>query len=256
MAAEPAVLVTRPEGQADALCASLAASGFTPHHQPLLELSPLGELAAHDRQHLLDLDLYQHIIFISANAVRFGMACIEDFWPQLPVGVNWYAIGGSTAALLEERGLSVVTPGQKMSSEGLLGLSQLSCVADQRILIIKGIGGRETLREVLSARGARVDELACYRRSCPVMAADEMPQRLSEWGIEFILISSGEGLQNLLALLSGKESTKFRDIGLVVPSPRVESLAREAGFKWVMTAPNASDEAVLDTLRQWRSGEL
>ena len=66
-----------------------------------------------------------------------------------------------------------------------------------------------------------------------------------------ILVSSGEGLANLLTLLSAEETTKFRDMRLVVPSERVEELARRAGFSRVATAASAADEAMLTALDQW-----
>ena len=255
MATRASVLVTRPAGQAGPLCAALRELGFVAHHQPLLELEPLAELAPQARQHLLDLDRYRHVIFISANAVRFGLARIDDYWPQLPTGINWYAIGGSTASLLADRGLKAITPGAEMSSEGLLAVPELARVEGERVLIVKGEGGRETLREALAARGAGVDELACYRRRRPRLAPGQLAASLSDWGIQLILISSGEGLHNLLALLSKEESTKFRNTSLVVPSLRVEKLAREAGFTQVARTANASDEAVLAFLQQWRSGD-
>lgn len=255
MATNAPVLVTRPAGQADSLVGRIEEAGFTPHLQPLLELAALPELPGAERQKVLDLDLYQHVIFISANAVRFGMACIDEYWPQLPVGIQWYAIGASTAALLAQRGLHPVTPPRQMSSEGLLAVSELAEVQGERVLIVKGEGGRETLRRELTARGARVDELACYRRSCPVLETGALARSLADIQPEVILISSGEGLQNLLALLSGEETTKFMGIGLIVPSTRVAEMARQAGFKQVATADNASDDAMLAALEQWRSGE-
>lgn len=255
MGNRPSILVTRPAGQGQALCAGAQKLGFEAHRQPLLALQPLESLSGQSRQHLLDLDLYQHIIFISANAVRYGLSCIDDYWPQLPVGLTWYAIGTSTAGLLSERGLNPVTPGSQMSSEGLLAVPELERVEGARILIVKGEGGRDTLRNSLIGRGARVDELACYRRSCPSLLPGQLAANLVDWGVQLILISSGEGLQNLLALLSTEESTKFRDIGLVVPSLRVERMAREAGFTQVSRTSNASDEAVLEFLQQWRSGD-
>ncbi|RLQ20983.1 uroporphyrinogen-III synthase [Seongchinamella sediminis] len=250
------VLVTRPAGQGAALLDALAAAGFGPlHHCPLLELVPLQQLAPAQRQQLLDLDRYQHVIFISTNAVRIGMERIDDYWPQLPDGIHWYAIGDATARMLRERGLSPLTPGQKMDSETLLLLPQLQAVADQRVLIVKGEGGRATLRETLAKRGARVDELACYRRRCPQLAAERLPQLLRDEAIEVVLISSGEGLANMLALLSAEETTKFRNIGLVVPSPRVAAMAQQAGFDNVVTAANASDAAMLQALQQWQAGD-
>ncbi len=255
MATSVPVLVTRPAGQADSLAKKIEQAGFTAHHQPLLELTALPELPGVERQKVLDLDLYQHVIFISANAVRFGMAFIDEYWPQLPIGVHWYAIGSSTAALLAERGLQPVTPALQMNSEGLLAAAELAQVQDQRVLIVKGEGGRETLRRELTARGARVDELACYRRGCPALEAGMLARRLVDIQPKVILISSGEGLQNLLALLSAEETTKFMGIDLIVPSLRVAEMALQAGFEHVATAENASDEAMLAALEQWRSGD-
>ena len=256
MGTEGAVLVTRPEGQAGPLLESLASAGFSACHQPLLELLPLATLPQQVRQAVLDLDGYQHVIFISANAVRFGLDTIDDYWPQLPAGVHWYAIGDKTADLLSQRGLAPLTPGAEMSSEGLLALPSLAQVAGDRVLIVKGVGGRDTLRDTLAERGARVDELACYERRCPDLAEGALARLLQGQDVGAIAISSGEGLQNLLALLSGEESTKFRDIVLIVPSRRVEKMARDAGFDWVEVAANASDEAVLAALQQWRSGSI
>jgi len=250
------VLVTRPAGQADELLRALAQAGYASvHHQPMLELVPLKELAAAQRQHVLDLDCYQHVIFISSNAVRFGLECIADYWPQLPSGINWYAIGDATARILEARGLSPLSPKEQINSEGLLALPELAQVAGQRVLIVKGTGGRKTLRETLHQREARVDELACYRRVCPEMASGSLAELLFRKAVDVVMISSGEGLHNMLTLLSDKESTNFRDIGLVVPSPRVAKLAQQAGFNDVVTAANASDAAMLQALQQWRAGD-
>ncbi|MCB1848695.1 MAG: uroporphyrinogen-III synthase, partial [Halieaceae bacterium] len=179
MAAE-AVLVTRPEGQEGTLCAALEARGFRPYHLPLLALESLPELPAAERAKVLALDEYQHVIVVSGNAARYGMERIDEVWPQLPLGPGWYAVGEATARALAGRGIRALTPGADMTSEGLLALPQLQAVGGQRVLIIKGEGGRGAMREELGRRGARVDELACYRRVCPRYAAGEVAARLSQ----------------------------------------------------------------------------
>ena len=78
MGGRASVLITRPAGQADSLCSALQARGFDTHQQPFLELCPLPALAPADRQQLYNLDQFGHIIFISGNAVRFGMEEIES----------------------------------------------------------------------------------------------------------------------------------------------------------------------------------
>ena len=71
------------------------------------------------------------------------------------------------------------------------------------------------------------------------------------------MISSGEGLSNLLALLSPQETTKFTGITLLVPSDRIARMAQKAGFTRVITAENASDSAMQRALEEWQpsSGE-
>ena len=253
MASKPAVLVTRPEGQAAGLCAAVSAAGYRVHSQPLLQLQAPPVLAPARRERVMNLDRYQHIIFISGNAVRFGMALIEDYWPRPPAGPSWYAIGAATARLLEQHGVAALAPREGMTSEDLLALPQLSDVAGHRVLLIKGEGGRETLREELGRRGAQVDELACYRRSCPALVPGELADKLSQWNIGLIMVSSGEGLANLLALLSPQETSKFTTITLVVPSGRVAQMAVAAGFVRVVTAENASDGAMVRALEAWQS---
>ena len=51
-----AVLVTRPPGQAQELCAAVADAGFTVHSLPMLQLLPLAEPAPSLRQLVQDLD--------------------------------------------------------------------------------------------------------------------------------------------------------------------------------------------------------
>ena len=257
MAANLGILVTRPQGQAAALCEALAAAGYRVHSLPLLEIQPLPEPSPAQRQLVLDLDRYQHVIFISGNAVRYGMSWIEDYWPQLPVGLSWYAIGEATARTLRDYGITAVSPAATMTSEALLAEPQLRAVAGQRILVIKGEDGRATLGEELRRRGARVDELACYRRQCPDYERGELDRLLARWRIGLVMISSGEGLSNLLALLSPQETTKFTGITLLVPSDRIARMAQKAGFTRVITAENASDSAMQRALEEWQpsSGE-
>jgi len=251
--AAPTVLVTRPAGQGDSLCERLEAAGFTVTRQPLLALEPLDGLAPAQRRLVADLDRYQHCIFISRNAVRYGLELLFDYWPQWPVGVACYAVGDSTASALREAGLAVRTPGADMTSEGLLALPELVAVRGDRVLIVKGEGGRQALRETLGSRGAEVDELACYRRVAPALDGAGLRDRLAREAVRLILISSGEALANLTALLQPRETHKLADITLVVPSARVAEEAVAAGWQQPVVAANAADDAMLAAAQRWWS---
>ena len=247
----PTILVTRPAGQAGALRDALTAQGYSAPEQPLLELHKL-------HSNNLDIDLrveglgqYQHIIFISTNAVRFGMERILQHWPKFPGGNTVYAIGARTADMLRSYGLQVCcAAGGEMTSENLLNVQQLQGISGQRVLIVKGQGGRNTLRDVLTARGANVDELACYERKCPDLDPGELAKKISTWKIDAILLSSGEGFSNMLKLLRPAETIKLYAMPLIVPSGRVARMARDAGFIAVFEAKNATDRAMLEAVQQ------
>lgn len=250
MGAKPAVLVTRPAGQAAGLCASLEARGYHPLSQPMLELVPLDSLQE-QQQCIVDLNQYQHIIFVSGNAVDFALPWIRASWPTLPEGPNWYAIGGATRQRLLKSGVSTVESAAGMSTESLLELTALKDVSGERVLIVKGEGGRTRMLEELSTRGAAVEELCCYRRQAPAMGEGELWSNLARLQPGLILISSGEGLANMLTLISPQESRKLLAVPLVTPSARVARQAQGSGFSTVLTAANASDAAMLQAVDDW-----
>ncbi|MDJ0878060.1 MAG: uroporphyrinogen-III synthase [Halieaceae bacterium] len=242
------VLVTRPEGQARELGERIAAAGFRPVYAPLMAIEAFPEPSTEQRQLLLDLCHFEHVIFVSRNAIRHGMAWIEDFWPQLPAGIQWYTVGSSSAAALAAYGIDVRQPESDMTSEGLLALRSLSAVQGQRVLIVKGEGGRAHLRETLQARGARVEELEVYRRSRPAYGPGELAQRMASGEVRVVLLSSGEALDNMVSLLGTSGLERASQCTLVAPGARVAAAASAAGFTRVVEAQNATDDAMLAAL--------
>ncbi len=246
------VLVTRPPGQAEGLVAAIAERGGRAWHFPLLYIESLEDPASERacRQRILDLDHYSQVIFVSGNAVRFGMAWIEDYWPQLPVGIEWHGVGAGTCRAMQRAGLPVKADfdgSHPMNSEALLQQPALQSPDGQKILIIRGVGGREHLREQLTARGARVDVAECYRRVAPSGNGGDLLALINREHIGTICINSGDSLTNLCDLVADRLYLLL-PLRLIVPSRRVAGLARQRGFTDIHTAANASDAAVLEAL--------
>ena len=244
----PAVLVTRPAGQADGLCALLEDAGYRPVHCPMMVIEPLGKPDASQRALLQGLDQYQHIVFVSVNAVHCGLAWFDQWWPQLPTDALWYGMGESSANCLEQRSLKVLRPAGEVTTEGLLALPSLAAPKGQRVLVVKGEGGRDQLRQTLEQRGAQVDELVAYRRHPPSLKAGELAGIIRGGGCEALLLSSGEGLLNMVSLLNEVEWESLARAILVVPSARVAEIARTQGFETVVEARSASDEDMVGAL--------
>ena len=243
-----AVLVTRPKGQGAALCKMLRARGFEPLEFPLVEIVPCETLSEQQQTQLAQLGEYHILIFISSNAVQQGMYWINKTHRQLPQGLHWLAVGAGSAESLQAHGVAAEYPKENMSSEGLLALSRLQDVKARRILIIKGEGGRAFLRRQLSQRGAEVEELALYRRRPAGPGPQPLYELLRGQACRAMLFSSGEGLHNMVSLLSAAEFADIRHIPALLPAGRMADIARELGFGRVIEAANASDEAMLAAL--------
>lgn len=258
------VLVTRPAGQAGALLEAIAEAGATALHRPLLAIEPLdaeqdAERLQQARQRVLALDGYRRVIFISGNAVSYGLELIETYWPQLPVDIEWYGIGAGTCRQLRQHQVPVADPVEcgAMNSEALLQRPELQQLADERVLIVRGVGGRETLAATLRQRGAEVAYLECYHRVAAPAPVGGIGQWLVAQDIDTVCLSSGEGLQNFsdwLAQDAGERpevaARLRRQLRLVVPGDRVAELAKQWGFSQVQPADNASDAAMLAALQQ------
>ena len=242
------IVITRPAGQADALQALLQADGARVEHLPMLRIDPLTtdepglQTALGYRQQLGD---YQHVIFISTNAVRYGLRALNLPSGQWPTAPTVYAIGRATAQALNEAGIAAEQAAGNMNSETLLALPGLQSVAGERILIVRGEGGRSHLADTLMARGASVDVAETYRRHCPLYESHDIARHFVPLP-DVTVVNSGETLKNLAVYVQAIEG--IGQMPLVVPSARVAALAQSMGFTRIVMAANASDAAVMDAL--------
>ncbi len=245
------ILVTRPAHQAEGQVAYLRGLGAEPVCLPLLEIMPTGEEDGADYQQckrcMLDLDLYDGVIFVSPNAARIGAGWIDQYWPQLPVGVRWIGIGQQTCDALEQFGIHAWHAEGGFDSETLLADPSMQSVATQRFLIVRADGGRDMLADTLSQRGARVDYAHIYRRVCPAHSTDIIQSTIYAQPLSAILITSGQALQNLLTL-SGSTDAGLAEIRIIVPSARLAELARSLGFTRIRVAQGPDDRSMVEAL--------
>jgi uroporphyrinogen-III synthase len=248
------VLVTRPEHQSQVLLDQLRQAGATPVALPLIQIDPISadDPGFHEvKQHFLDLDLYQQVIFVSPNAAHLGSEWIDQYWPQLPLGVNWYAIGNKTAATLNNYGIDAYHNPLGYDSEALLCAPALQQIEGDRVLIVRGSGGRAMLADELRARGAQVSYAELYKRNCPDYAPADVLAALSP-APQAVLISSGEGLDNLQQLMqrAGSDIRSLKSSLFIVPSDRVKGIAKAYGLDPIKTASGPDDQAMITALKQ------
>ncbi|MFI4890141.1 MAG: uroporphyrinogen-III synthase [Steroidobacterales bacterium] len=248
------VLVTRPELQATPLCRLLEAQGANPIRLPAIEIRPFGTRDA-IRASVEPLDKFDLIIFLSANAVRYGAPLLDQ-----RRDLNLAAVGPATLRALNQAGYRVpIVPAERFDSEGLLAHPRLQNLTGQRVLTIRGSGGREILEQVLEQRGAAVTACAVYERlrSDPGEARlAELEQQLQDDVVHVIIATSLEIVESLLAMGSARPAllSAFSRPHWLVPSQRVAIGARALGLAApLLVAASAEDQALVDALARWRS---
>lgn len=235
-----AVLVTRPAERADGLVERIAAAGGRPLRLPVIEIEPLA-LERTPRPWT-----YDALLFVSPAAVAHGIRTLA-LSPRdaPPLG----AVGPATAAALEHAGFRVeIGPGESGDSEGLLASPALAGerIAGRHVLIVRGQGGREALAAGLVERGAQVDHAEVYRRARPSRYDPEVVA-----ACDIVTATSGEGLDNLLAMVSEPERARLLGLPLAAGARRIAELAREHGFSGpIEIAPRPGDAGLMEAILQ------
>jgi len=244
------IVNTRPAQQADALSKGIKAAGGDVLLFPTIEIQPL-VLNQENKQKIQQLHQFDIIIFISPNAVNFGLTQILAE-TALPKEILLATIGqGSAKSLADQLGRQPdIVPSENFNSEGLLATKVLQNVESKRILIIRGEGGREHLKQTLQSRGAQVEYLNVYRRVKPAISTAQFEQNLQKNQIAAIVITSATSLHNLVELTPDKVVPLLYRAPLVLINQRLVEVAREAGFtSKLIIASAASDEAIIETLK-------
>lgn len=245
------LLLTRPQERASAWLQAAQALQMQVANVPLLALEQIPEDA--QARHLwLNLDLFQHIICVSPTAAHALVQALDTYWPQPPLGIDWYTVGTGSAQILQAYGLApVICPqvAQGDTSEALLALPELSTarLAQSRCLICRGEGGRMLLRDTLQARGASVTLLNVYRRRAPNLNT-EQAHLLCQAPWDAVVVTSGEALKYFTTYLATSPQSQRWLTPLLVPSARLMQEAQSLGFRSVVNTQGATLTPVLRAL--------
>jgi uroporphyrinogen-III synthase len=247
------IVVTRPAAQAGPFLGLLDAAGAVSIALPTLVIERL----AVDPP-LADATLaatWDWAIYTSTNAVEAALATFG----QLPRSRHTAAVGRATARALERHGVTIDLRPDSANSEGLLALPALADVQGRRVLLVKGAGGRELLRETLTSRGAHVQALEVYRRS-PARAEPSTLAQLETAlattpSTVVVAVTSAEVFDGLQHMLPPALWATLCSVPLLVPGPRVAAAASERGWLGpILQASTAEDETMAATLQAYAAG--
>lgn len=242
------IVVTRPAGQAASLCRSIEACGGRALCIPVLEIGPVADPSVF-RDVAARLDAFDLAFFVSPNAVRFGLDGLLALraWPA---GLKVATVGKGSEQALAARGFDgVIAPRAGFDSEAVLALPEFSAssVRGRKVLVLRGDGGRDLLGTTLVERGAQVEYLACYRRTCPV--ADPAclldPARRGE--VDALVLTSSEGVRNLATMVGADGVHLLREVCIFAPHPRIVAQCQALGWRHVVET-EAGDEGLVRAL--------
>ncbi|GGY09012.1 uroporphyrinogen-III synthase [Paludibacterium paludis] len=236
------VLVARPTGQCGRLLALLREAGARATHFPVMELEadPVALDALPDAA-----DKADWLVFVSPGVIDLA-------WPRLaghPVAARLACVGAASAAKLAAlSGLPVTHPSDGSDSEALLALPEFAQMAGQRVLIVRGEGGRATLAETLTERGANVSFAEVYRR------VDASPdwKDFDRHHPQAVILTSSDMVERWFRLAGPSRAAQLQCLLYCVPHPRIaERLAGHGATRIVTT--RAGDDALVAGLREWFS---
>lgn len=245
------VLITRPQGQEQALSRALRDAGAEPVELPTIRITePLDPLAL--KTAAAGLEHYDWVIFTSANAVR------AMFAELLALGKDARAFGRSRVAVvgpatrdaLLTYGIRADVMPQEHRGEAVFeAMAELCAMAGQRVLLPRAEVAREVLPEMLRDAGASVDVITAYR-TLPVsdeqMAA--VRERLEAGTVDIVTFTSASTAEHLVSGLGSQARALLSNVTRVAIGPLTASALSRLGLPAQAVASSYTAEGLISTL--------
>ncbi|MDU5805503.1 MAG: hydroxymethylbilane synthase [Haemophilus parainfluenzae] len=223
-------------------------AGVVALHLPLLSIEAGAELAQLPTK-LNQLKSGDYVFLVSQSAVDFADKTLKD------IGFNWrqdlqyFTVGHRTAQHFScQTECTVRYPITSENTEGVLNLPQMTELTDKNLLILRGNGGRELLREQAALRGATVDTIECYQRTPISYNNEEQTSICIRSGVQTLVVTSLEILQALIEFVPENEQNWLKNCCLVTVSQRIADVAIQQGWHNVVVSAGADNQSLLNTL--------
>jgi len=206
-------MITRPAAQSFDFARSLEAYGARVIHFPVIEIVPPDSFVELDAA-LVELELYDWIIFTSINAVDYFMRRFERANNNLSDldELRVCAIGDATANRLGDLQIHVdVVPNDDFNHEGIIAalenyLGGTEVLRDLHFLLPRAAHAREHLPHTLRQAGAKINVVTAYRT---ITAHPENRGRVEAMlrggAIDCITFTSGSSITNFALIFASHD---------------------------------------------------
>ncbi|WP_371374729.1 uroporphyrinogen-III synthase [Thalassotalea aquiviva] len=234
------ILLTRPLEKSRLLAKALTPIANSIEIWPLLCYQEGAGLSNLNQQ--LSQQYYDILIFISEPSVRFSRPFLQQNKDHLGCII---AVGDATANALKQTLTNPIIVPSQHTTEGLLELTELNKVKNKKILIVRGNGGREALKQQLIERGAIVTYTEVYERKW-LIPQQSVIERWHQAQINCIVVTSNEMLLKLFTICSSSKALK--SALWVVASERIAHTGQQLGLKNIINADGANNQAIYNAI--------
>lgn len=218
------VLVLRPTHQAQNLIQSLTKINCIPYHFPTIEIVPvpfdLHKVDSHK------LDSHDWLLWTSVNSVAHTPDWVFENQNKTAI-----AIGTSTAEALKARGLTnIIAPSKGANSELLVDfLNKNFKLQHKKVLIFKGVGGRNVLKGLLSKAGAITNQFDVYARALPSNPNLDIIDQWLRAPSKVCWVTSCGAFDNLLTLIPSYQYNNVLNAKIFCASHRIQKYVIQRG---------------------------
>lgn len=250
------VIVLRSARDQDPLAELVSARGGRTHQLPVQKITAMADDDTSIASKIERIESYQKAVFVSRNAALLALRWLDHGSLRLSSQLQCFAVGPTSAAVLENRQIPVEFPAEDWNSEGLLALPAMNDIAGQDIIIFRGRGGRPILGEEMIRRGARVEYCELYQRQQDNQFEQQIIELLTNVRPCALLAHSGGIIDALVATTGAQHRSVVKACPLIVPGLRLQKYAQELGFQQVIVATSALAKDIEQALLGWYTSTL
>lgn len=244
------VLNTRPVKQNQKLEQAIQQAGGISVNLPALAIKAT---ATTWLDNMPTLALIDQAIFTSPNAVDFYFSALQAknmIWPST---IQVIAVGHATKNALVELNVTVQYLPEIADSEHVIELKTLQSIKGQNILLVRGVGGRTIISDMLKMRKANLISLEVYERGLPDIPSEYVNSVWQDDAVDIILFTSQLAIENLIAMFSEAGRQWICNKPCVVISSRLATVAASLGIKTIIVSRY---DTILESLQAYYQGVM
>jgi uroporphyrinogen-III synthase len=250
----PAVLNTRPRGQAKELTLLLRAAGFEPIEAPCVEVVGAWDPAEVARVLAsLRASAYEWVVFPSSNAVGFFMEALAEAGGSAADLARARVLSGpGTARAVAQHRLRVDRVLARFSAAAALDILREQPLGSRGVLLPRAAEGREELVDGLRERSIRVDDpvVYCTQPTHPhgLRAAAEFLRDRKVAAVTLTSPSAARALVDGLKAMGADASGYFATVPVVCIGETTAGTVRSLGLEVARVAQETTLESLVEAV--------